>query len=104
MLSGKNLAMIFAKPSANQSLFELVSRQLGGHALFLSSHDIQLGRGEPIADTASSSRFVDGIMIVPFSQDDVENLAAQSSIPVINGPTDIWHPCQVLADLLTIYE
>ncbi|MGI6316145.1 MAG: ornithine carbamoyltransferase [Christensenellales bacterium] len=106
LLSGKNLAMIFAKPSTRTRVsFEVGMQQLGGHALFLSSHDIQLGRGEPIADTAKVlSRFVDGIMIRTFSQDDVENLAAQSSIPVINGLTDIWHPCQVLADLLTIYE
>jgi ornithine carbamoyltransferase len=85
--------------------FEVGTFQLGGHALFLSSRDIQLGRGEPIKDTARVlSRYLDGIMIRTFAHSDVEDLARYASIPVINGLTDFLHPCQVLADLLTIKE
>jgi ornithine carbamoyltransferase len=85
--------------------FEVGTYQLGGHALFLSSRDIQLGRGEPIRDTARVlSRFVDGIMIRTFAQSDVDDLARFGSIPVINGLTDLLHPCQIMADLQTIQE
>jgi ornithine carbamoyltransferase len=85
--------------------FEVGTLQLGGHALFLSSRDIQLGRGEPIRDTARVlSRYVDGIMIRTFAHDDVEELARFAAVPVINGLTDLQHPCQVLADLLTVQE
>ncbi|MEX0912316.1 MAG: ornithine carbamoyltransferase [Gemmatimonadota bacterium] len=102
-LVGRSLAMIFAKSSTRtRASFEIGTVQLGGHALFLSSRDIQLGRGEPIRDTARVlSRYVDGIMIRTFAQSDVEELARYASIPVINGLTDLLHPCQVLADLLT---
>lgn len=105
-LSGKTLAMIFAKSSTRTRVsFEVGATQLGGSALFLSTSDIQLGRGEPISDTAQVlSRMVDGIMIRTFRQSDLEELAKYGSIPVINGLTDEFHPCQVLADLLTIYE
>ena len=105
-LSGKTLAMIFAKSSTRTRVsFEVGATQLGGSALFLSTHDIQLGRGEPIGDTAQVlSRMVDGIMIRTFKQSDLEELAKFGSIPIINGLTDEFHPCQVLADLLTIYE
>jgi len=105
-LSGKTLAMIFAKSSTRTRVsFEVGTSQLGGSALFLSTADIQLGRGEPISDTARVlSRMVDGIMIRTFKQSDLEALAKYGSIPVINGLTDEFHPCQVLADLLTIYE
>ena len=85
--------------------FEVGSTQLGGHALFLSSRDIQLGRGEPIRDTARVlSRYVDGIMIRTFAHADVEELARFATVPVINGLTDYNHPCQILADLLTVHE
>src|SRR2546426_11773184 len=102
-LAGKTLAMIFAKSSTRTRVsFEVGAYQLGGQALFLSSRDIQLGRGEPIADTARSlSRYVNGIMIRTFDHKEVEELARWATIPVINGLTDLSHPCQVLADLFT---
>jgi ornithine carbamoyltransferase len=105
-LAGKTLGMIFAKSSTRTRVsFEVGAFQLGGHALFLSSRDIQLGRGEPIRDTARVlSRYVDGIMIRTFDQAEVEELARYASVPVINGLTDLQHPCQVLADLMTIRE
>ena len=105
-MSGKTLAMIFAKSSTRTRVsFEVGALQLGGHALFLSSRDIQLGRGEPIRDTARVlSRMVDAIMIRTFAQDDVEELAKFATVPVINGLTDLRHPCQILADLLTVQE
>jgi ornithine carbamoyltransferase len=105
-LAGRTLAMIFAKSSTRTRVsFEVGAYQLGGHALFLSSRDIQLGRGEPIRDTARVlSRYVDGIMIRTFDQEEVEELARFASVPVINGLTDLQHPCQVLADLLTVQE
>ncbi|MDX1358398.1 MAG: ornithine carbamoyltransferase, partial [Clostridia bacterium] len=106
LLKGKTLAMIFAKSSTRTRVsFETGMYQLGGHPLFLSSRDIQLGRGETIEDTAKVlSRYVDGIMIRTFKQSDVEDLAAYGSIPVINALTDLLHPCQVLADIFTVYE
>jgi ornithine carbamoyltransferase len=105
-LAGKTLGMIFAKSSTRTRVsFEVGAFQLGGHALFLSSRDIQLGRGEPIKDTARVlSRYVDCIMIRTFDHADVEELARYGSIPVINGLTDLLHPCQVMADLLTVRE
>jgi len=105
-LAGKTLAMVFAKSSTRTRVsFEVGTLQLGGHALFLSSRDIQLGRGEPIRDTARVlSRMVDGIMIRTFAHADVEELAQFATIPVINGLTDLLHPCQILADLLTTIE
>lgn len=105
-LAGKTLAMIFAKSSTRTRVsFEVGAYQLGGHALFLSSRDIQLGRGEPIKDMARVlSRMVDGIMIRTFGHDEVEELARWSSVPVINGLTDQHHPCQVLADVFTMIE
>ena len=105
-LKGKTLAMVFAKSSTRTRVsFEVGTMQLGGQALFLSSRDIQLGRGEPIRDTARVlSRYVDGIMIRTFAQSDVAELAEFASVPVINGLTDLRHPCQILADLLTIQE
>ena len=105
-LQGKTLAMIFTKSSTRTRVsFEVGTFQLGGHALFLSSRDIQLGRGEPIKDTARVlSRYVDGIMIRTFDHQDVEDLARFGSIPVINGLTDLLHPCQIMADLMTIRE
>ncbi|HET9512587.1 MAG TPA: ornithine carbamoyltransferase [Gemmatimonadales bacterium] len=105
-LAGKTLGMVFAKSSTRTRVsFEVGTFQLGGHALFLSSRDIQLGRGEPIRDTARVlSRYVDGIMIRTFAHTDVEELARYAAIPVINGLTDLLHPCQVLADLLTVKE
>jgi ornithine carbamoyltransferase len=105
-LAGKTLGMIFAKSSTRTRVsFEVGAYQLGGHALFLSSRDIQLGRGEPIRDTARVlSRYLDGIMIRTYEHSDVEELARYGSIPVINGLTDLLHPCQVLADLLTVRE
>jgi ornithine carbamoyltransferase len=105
-LEGKTLAMIFTKSSTRTRVsFEVGTLQLGGHALFLSSRDIQLGRGEPIRDTARVlSRYVDGIMIRTFAHDDVEELARFADVPVINGLTDLLHPCQIMADLLTMRE
>jgi len=105
-LAGKTLAMIFAKSSTRTRVsFEAGAFQLGGHALFLSSRDIQIGRGEPIPDTARVlSRYVDGIMIRTFDHAEVEELARCATIPVINGLTDLSHPCQVLADLFTVRE
>jgi ornithine carbamoyltransferase len=105
-LSGKTLAMIFAKSSTRTRVsFETGTFQLGGHALFLSVRDIQIGRGEPIPDTARVlSRYVDGIMIRTFDHGEVEELARCATIPVINGLTDLSHPCQVLADLFTVRE
>jgi ornithine carbamoyltransferase len=105
-LAGKTLAMIFAKSSTRTRVsFEVGTYQLGGQALFLSSRDIQLGRGEPIPDTARVlSRYVNGIMIRTFDHGEVEELARHATIPVINGLTDLSHPCQVLADLFTVRE
>ena len=105
-LRGKTLGMIFQKASTRTRVsFETGMYQLGGHALFLSGSELQMGRGEPVQDTARTlSRYLDGIMIRTFSQGAVEELAAYSSIPVINGLTDYCHPCQVLADLMTIRE
>ena len=106
LLKGKTLGMIFEKSSTRTRVsFETGMYQLGGNALFLSSKDLQIGRGEPIEDTARTlSRFVQGIMIRTYSQEEVETLAKYSSIPIINGLTDLEHPCQVLADLMTIRE
>uniref|UniRef100_A0A7C2IF13 Ornithine carbamoyltransferase n=1 Tax=Ammonifex degensii TaxID=42838 RepID=A0A7C2IF13_9THEO len=103
---GKTLAMVFQKPSTRTRVsFEVAMYQLGGYALFLSALDLQLGRGETIADTARVlSRYVDAVMIRTFSQQDVEELAAAATVPVINGLTDWEHPCQVLADLMTVWE
>lgn len=106
ILEGKTLGMIFAKASTRTRVsFEVGMHQLGGHALFLSSNDMQIGRGEPIQDTARVlSRYLDGIMIRTFEQKEVEDLAEYGSIPIINGLTDFAHPCQILADLMTIRE
>lgn len=106
LLKGKTLGMIFSKSSTRTRVsFEVGMYQLGGYSLFLSSNDIQLGRGESIFDTANVlSRYIDGIMIRTFNQSDVEDLAKYGTIPVINGLTDEMHPCQILADLLTVYE
>ena len=106
LLEGKKLGMIFQKSSTRTRVsFEVGMYELGGHALFLSGRDLQLGRGEPIKDTVRVlSRYLDGIMIRTFAQQDVEDLAAYGSIPIINGLTDYCHPCQVLADLMTIRE
>lgn len=105
-LAGKTLAMLFAKSSTRTRVsFEVGMYQLGGHALFLSSRDIQLGRGETVADTARVlSRYVDGLMVRTHAHGEVEELAAHASVPVINGLTDRLHPCQVLADLMTVRE
>lgn len=105
-LEGKTLAMIFQKASTRTRVsFEAGMYQLGGHAMFLSSNDLQIGRGEPVQDTARVlSRFCDAIMIRTFEQAEVEDLAKYGSIPVINGLTDFAHPCQILADLMTIRE
>ena len=106
ILAGKTLGMIFEKSSTRTRVsFEVGMYQLGGSALFLSNRDLQLGRGEPIKDTARVlSRYLDGIMIRTFGHDRVVELAKYASIPVINGLTDLLHPCQVLTDLLTIRE
>lgn len=105
-LAGKNLAMVFTKSSTRTRVsFEAGAYQLGGNALFLSSRDLQLGRGEPIKDTARVlSRYVDGIMIRTYAHADVEELAHHSAVPVINGLTDFLHPCQALADVMTVRE
>ncbi|MCD8095218.1 MAG: ornithine carbamoyltransferase [Ruminococcus sp.] len=106
LLKGKTLGMIFQKSSTRTRVsFETGMYQLGGQALFLSNRDLQIGRGEPVQDTARVlSRYLDGIMIRTFEQQEVEDLAKFGSIPVINGLTDFCHPCQVLADLMTIRE
>lgn len=106
ILKGKTLGMIFQKSSTRTRVsFEVGIYQLGGQALFLSSNDLQIGRGEPVQDTARVlSRYLDGIMIRTFAQKEVEDLAKYGTIPIINGLTDFAHPCQVLADLMTIKE
>ncbi|MBR3917372.1 MAG: ornithine carbamoyltransferase [Clostridia bacterium] len=105
-LAGKSLGMIFQKSSTRTRVsFEVGMYDLGGQALFLSSNDLQIGRGEPVEDTARVlSRYLDGIMIRTYKQEEVEKLAEYGSIPIINGLTDYCHPCQVLADLMTIRE
>jgi ornithine carbamoyltransferase len=105
-LRGKTLGMIFQKASTRTRVsFEVGMSQLGGDALFLSNRDLQIGRGEPVQDTARVlSRYLDGIMIRTFAQQEVDDLAKYGSIPIINGLTDYCHPCQVLADLMTIRE
>ena len=105
-LKGKTLGMIFRKASTRTRVsFETGMYQLGGNPLYLSASDMQIGRGEPIQDTARVlSRYIDGIMIRTFDQVEVENLAEYGNIPIINGLTDLSHPCQVLADLMTIRE
>lgn len=105
-LKGKTLGMIFQKASTRTRVsFETGMYQLGGYPLFLSSNDLQIGRGEPVQDTARVlSRYLDGIMIRTFEQKEVEDLAQYGSVPIINGLTDFCHPCQVLADLMTIRE
>ena len=106
ILAGKSLAMIFRKSSTRTRFsFEVGMTQLGGHALFLSDRDSQMGRGESVYDTASVlSGYVDGIMIRTFAHSEVEELARHASIPVINGLTDLLHPCQIMADLQTVQE
>ena len=106
LLKGKTLGLIFSKASTRTRVsFEVGMYDLGGNALFLSSRDLQIGRGEPVQDTARVlSRYLDGIMIRTFAQKEVEDLATYGSIPIINGLTDYCHPCQVLADLMTIRE
>ncbi|WP_099204656.1 ornithine carbamoyltransferase [Scatolibacter rhodanostii] len=106
LLKGKALGMIFEKASTRTRVsFEVGMYQLGGHALFLSGNELQIGRGEPVEDTARVlSRYLDGIMIRTFAQEEVEKLAEYGSIPVINALTDFAHPCQVLADLMTVRE
>lgn len=105
-LAGRSMAMIFMKSSTRTRVsFEVGTYQLGGAAFFLSPRDVQIGRGEPIGDTARVlSRYVDGIMIRTFAHADVEELARHADVPVINGLTDLLHPCQVLADLLTVRQ
>src|ERR671931_515230 len=106
LLPGRTLGMIFQKPSTRTRVsFEVGIAQLGGTGLYLSAGDLQLGRGETLKDTATVlSRYLDAIMIRTFAQDDVEELARAASIPVINGLTDSSHPCQALADVMTIRE
>ena len=106
LLAGKTLGLIFEKASTRTRVsFEVGMYQLGGQPLFLSSRDMQIGRGEPVQDTARVlSRYLDGIMIRTFEQKEVEDLAKYGSIPIINGLTDFCHPCQILADLMTIRE
>ena len=106
ILKGKTLGLIFEKSSTRTRVsFEVGMYDLGGSALFLSSRDLQIGRGEPVQDTARVlSRYLDGIMIRTYAQQEVEDLAKYGSIPIINGLTDYCHPCQVLADLMTIRE
>ncbi len=106
LLKGKTLGMIFQKSSTRTRVsFEVGMYELGGYALFLSSRDLQIGRGEPVEDTARVlSRYLDGIMIRTYKQSEVEDLAKYGSVPIINALTDYCHPCQVLADLMTIRE
>ena len=106
LLAGQSLAMIFEKSSTRTRIsFETGMFQLGGHALFLSSGNTQIGRGEPIKDTARVlSRYVDGIMIRTYNQADIEELAHYATVPVINALTDMYHPCQVMADIFTVLE
>ncbi len=106
LLEGRTLAMLFEKSSTRTRVsFEVGMFQLGGHALFLSPRDTQIGRGEPVKDTARVlSRYVDAVMVRTFGQDLLEQLAEWSAVPVINGLTDLLHPCQILADLLTAAE
>jgi ornithine carbamoyltransferase len=106
LLKGKTLAMIFEKSSTRTRVsFEVGIYQLGGHGLFISSGTSQMGRGEPIKDTARTlSRYCDGIMVRTYGQEIVEELARYATIPVINGLTDLFHPCQIMADLLTVIE
>lgn len=105
-LEGKVLAMIFAKNSTRtRASFETGMFQLGGHAMYLTAADTQMNRGEPMEDTARTlSRYCDGIMIRTYKQEDVETLAKYATVPVINGMTDLSHPCQILGDLMTIRE
>lgn len=105
-LAGKVVGMLFAKSSTRTRVsFEVGAYQLGGHALFMSPRDLQLGRGEPVADTARVlSRYVQGIVVRTYGHDEVVELARHATVPVINGLTDLLHPCQVLADLLTVRE
>ncbi|KAA0891614.1 ornithine carbamoyltransferase [Oryzomonas rubra] len=106
LLDGKALAMIFEKSSTRTRIsFEVGMFQLGGHGLFISNRDSQIGRGEPIRDTARvMSRYCDGVMIRTFGQEIVDEFARYASVPVINGLTDLFHPCQIMADLLTVLE
>ena len=106
LLKGKTLAMVFDKSSTRTRIsFEVGMYQLGGHGLFISNRDSQMGRGEPIKDSARvMSRYCNGVMIRTFGQEIVEEFAKHSSVPVINGLTDLYHPCQIMADLQTVVE